>query len=117
MRLKLTALLYVLIYPPGMLLMLSLFAMLAQAAVVFTNPLAGANIHFSAPLAITWTENDVPPPMTQMNEYEIHLCAGGQDITTMQQLAVLQKKEKYGSVNTLSVTIDPSWGGSSLSHA
>jgi hypothetical protein len=118
MRPKLPPLLPFFIYTPGMLLFLSTYALLiVQATVLFTTPAPGAVIHFSMPLVITWAENGVPPLMAPMIEYELQLCAGGQDITTMQQLAVLQRNGKFESVNTLSATIDPTWGGSSLNNA
>jgi hypothetical protein len=123
MRPKLPNLLSFFIYTPEMKLLPLLLLLLAtipsfvRASVLFTNPAAGAVIHFSAPVLVTWTENGVPPLMVQMIEYELHLCAGGQDITTMQQLAVLKQNEKFDDTNALSIKIDPTWGGSSLNNA
>jgi len=107
------------IYSPGMCFTFFLicFPVLLHAAVLFTSPTPGATIHFSTPLVITWADNGVPPSLAKMIEYELHLCAGGQDVTTMQLMAVLQQKTKPNGPNEVTVTIDPSWGGSSLANA
>ena len=51
----------------------------AFADVEFTSPSAGASAVGGALLQIAWKESGTAPPITQLQSYQLFLCAGGND--------------------------------------
>jgi len=64
-----------LFYSPN--LAVALFPFLALADVQFQSPAPGSSYPAGAALPISWTESGQAPLLSQLTNYVINLCAGG----------------------------------------
>ena len=62
-----------------LLALLAAVAPYAFADVEFTSPSAGASAVGGELLQIAWKESGIAPPITQLQSYQLFLCAGGND--------------------------------------
>ena len=62
-----------------LLALIAAVAPYAFADVEFTSPSAGASAVGGQLLQIAWKESGTSPPITQLQSYQLFLCAGGND--------------------------------------
>ena len=62
-----------------LLALLAAVAPYAFADVEFTSPSAGASAVGGQLLQIAWKESGTAPPITDLQSYQLFLCAGGND--------------------------------------
>jgi len=88
------------------------FLVTTQADIQFTSPAAGAALPVGVPLTISWTDTGIAPLISQLSSYQLYLCAGGNDATTIIQLAQIPSSGQFSYGNQLVASIDPSLGAS-----
>ena len=93
------------------------FLSATNADVQFTSPAAGATYPAGLPLTVTWVESGTPPLISDLVSYQLFLCAGGDDLTTMLQLAQIPASGQFTDGYQVVASIDPSLGASSPANA
>jgi hypothetical protein len=93
------------------------FFVLVQADVLFTAPPLGLVHHVGTPLTMAWIESGAFPLITDLTSYELSLCAGGNDPTTILQLATIATAGQYAKGYQVTANIDPTIGGSAPGNA
>jgi hypothetical protein len=59
------------------------FATLAHAGITFTSPEAGDKLRAGSTIEVEWKEGGSGPKLSDLTTYELHLCAGGNDPSTI----------------------------------
>ena len=83
-----------------------------QADIQFTSPSAAVLLPVGVPFTISWIDTGISPLISQLSSYQLYLCAGGNDPTTMIQLAQIPSPGQFSYGNQLVISIDPSLGAS-----
>lgn len=60
-------------------LLLAAIAPYALADVEFTSPAAGATLQGGSTIKVAWKDSGSKPPITDLQGYQLFLCAGGND--------------------------------------
>jgi hypothetical protein len=100
-----------------LLSILAAFLTVARADVTFTAPAPGAVLPMQQPLRIVWTESGKSPPITELTSYLLFLCAGGNDLTTITQLAAIPASGQFTTGFEVTANIDPTIGSSAPGNA
>jgi len=89
-----------------------LFPLLAIADVRFQSPAPGSSYAAGAALPISWTESGQAPLLSQLTNYVINLCAGGNAAGSFQcSLGVLKAGGAFTAGNVVAgVIVQPGWG-------
>lgn len=64
-------------------MLVHLIANLVLADVQFTAPAAGATLYSSQNILVVWKESGGGPPLDSLKTYQLVLCAGGNDESTL----------------------------------
>ncbi|KAK4693390.1 hypothetical protein P7C71_g4002, partial [Lecanoromycetidae sp. Uapishka_2] len=98
-------------------MLIRLFVLLAAVApytfadVEFTSPSAGATEAGGQVLKVEWKESGTSPPISDLQTYQLFLCAGGNDATSFIQLAPIAANGQFSTGNAASGTVSVSIGG------
>ena len=84
-----------------LLALLAAVAPYAFADVEFTSPSAGASAVGGQLLQIAWKESGTSPPITDLQSYQLFLCAGGNDAGSFVRTGCSRTKISNFSVNSL----------------
>jgi Ser-Thr-rich glycosyl-phosphatidyl-inositol-anchored membrane family len=90
---------------------------IAHADVQFTSPAAGAVLPVGIPLTITWIESGITPLISELSSYQLYLCAGGNDPTTIMEMAEISTLGQFQSGSQVMASINPSIGASAPGNA
>ncbi|KAI9803295.1 MAG: hypothetical protein M1825_002086 [Sarcosagium campestre] len=89
---------------------------LCLADILFTRPQAGASLSARSPITLEWRDSGEAPSLSDLKYYTLAICAGTEEDPTI--LATLKNDAKFDSKsNSLSITIDPSFGASTHDNA
>ena len=81
-----------------LLVLLAAVAPHAFADVQFTSPSAGATSTGGQLLQIAWKDSGSSPPISQLQSYQLFLCAGGNDAGSFVSIGHSRKSiEDFGS--------------------
>lgn len=95
---------------------LSIFSLLYPlrvfADVQFPSPAAGSSFAAGAALPITWAESGQGTSLSQLTNYVINLCAGGNAAGSFQcSLGVVKAGGAFADGNVVNgVVVQPTWG-------
>ena len=88
-----------------------------SADVEFTSPAAGTTLTGGGAITITWRESGVAPPLSDLSTYSLYLCAGGNDESTIIQLAPVTTQGSFANGNTAEGSFAASLGASIPANA
>lgn len=97
-------------------LVLSLLSF-ASADVEFTSPAAGTTLTGGGAITITWQDSGVAPPLSDLSTFSLYLCAGGNDESTIIQLAPVTTQGSFANGNTAEGSFAASLGASTPANA
>ncbi|EER24023.1 hypothetical protein D8B26_002192 [Coccidioides posadasii str. Silveira] len=81
--------------------------------VQFARPTAGAVTYGGKPLHVEWKYSEGPETQLESKQYNLYLCAGGNDIDTYEPLMPLVEQGLLQEMNSFSAVVDPKLGGES----
>ena len=90
---------------------LTLVASYALADVEFTSPAAGATVAAGKTISVQWKESGTDPPLKSFTNYQLFLCAGGNDPDSFIQLTPIAQNALFSNGNAASGTVQASIGG------
>ncbi|CAF9934144.1 MAG: hypothetical protein ALECFALPRED_005863 [Alectoria fallacina] len=93
-----------------LLILLAAVAPHAFADVEFTSPSAGATAVGGQLLQIAWKDSGTSPPITELQSFQLFLCAGGNDAGSFIQLTSLVTNGVFSSGSSSSGTVPVSIG-------
>ncbi|KAI1921078.1 Cell wall synthesis protein kre9 precursor [Ophidiomyces ophidiicola] len=93
------------------LLLLTLPLPAVSSLVEFVEPAAGAVLEGGKPIRVQWKLLESAKTQLDSNEFNLDLCAGGNDADTYVTLASLVEKGVLGETDSVSTTVDPKLGG------
>ncbi|KIW05872.1 uncharacterized protein PV09_03072 [Verruconis gallopava] len=95
-----------------------LFAGFAIADVKFTSPAAGSSHAGGGSLQVTWEDSGTAPALSDLTTYQLFLCAGGNDASSIVQLASLVADGTFAVTgNSAEAFVDASIGASTPENA
>ncbi|CAF9917451.1 hypothetical protein IMSHALPRED_003584 [Imshaugia aleurites] len=95
-----------------LLVLLAAVAPYAFADVEFTSPAAGATAVGGQLLQISWKDSGTSPPISELQSFQLFLCAGGNDAGSFIQLTSLVTNGVFSSGSSSSGTAPVSIGAS-----
>ncbi|KAL1967777.1 hypothetical protein VTN77DRAFT_2466 [Rasamsonia byssochlamydoides] len=93
---------------------LSLVLSLSSAALAdiqFLTPAAGSTAKGGDTLTVHWKDSGNPPKLSEFTKYDLFLCAGGDSVDSIEELALLIKDGAFARGNSVSFRVDTSVGG------
>ncbi|RAL06234.1 putative beta-1,6-glucan biosynthesis protein (Knh1) [Aspergillus ibericus CBS 121593] len=87
------------------------FLSTAFADVEFINPTTGTVIRAGDVITVHWRDSGALPRMTELVQYDLYLCAGGDTPESYEDVALLAKNAAFSRGNSVSLRIDPDVGG------
>ncbi|EEP76056.1 predicted protein [Uncinocarpus reesii 1704] len=97
-------------FPRRYLLFLAVLPLGALASVQFVQPVAGAVLKGGETINLQWKYSKSPEQL-ESNQFNLHLCAGGNDADTFETLMSLVQQGAIEEITSLSTVIDPKLGG------
>jgi hypothetical protein len=78
---------------------LFLFSLLEPclADVLFTSPSAGSVVEADSAFSISWVESGFSPPIADLTSYQLFLCVGGNDASSIVQLLMVSSDGNFPS--------------------
>ncbi|KAL6717031.1 Cell wall synthesis protein kre9 precursor [Lecanora helva] len=92
-------------------LLLAGVAPYALADVEFTSPSAGQTLTGGSTIKVAWKDSGDKPAISDLQGYQLFLCAGGNDEKSFIQLAPIVQTGKFSTGNAASGTVSVSVGG------
>ncbi|KAB8232343.1 hypothetical protein ETB97_011083 [Aspergillus alliaceus] len=83
----------------------------ALADVEFTAPTRGTVIESGDVITAHWKDSGKSPRVSELVQYDLYLCAGGDTLGSHEDVAVLIKDGVFARGNSVSFKIDPEVGG------
>lgn len=89
----------------------------ASADVKFTSPAAGATLTGGGAITVTWQDSGVAPSISDFSTYSLFLCAGGNDASSIIQLAAVTTTGSFANGNTAEGSFSAGLGASTPENA
>lgn len=93
------------------LLLPTILASFACADIQFTSPAAGGTLPAGKPITAKWKDSGSGTPLTDLKTYTLFLCAGGNDVDSIIQLAPINANGQFSTGNEASATVAATLGG------
>ncbi|KAL8682305.1 MAG: hypothetical protein Q9224_005670 [Gallowayella concinna] len=82
------------------------------ADIQFTSPAAGTTLTAGKPITAKWKDSGDGTALTDLTTYTLFLCAGGNDVASIIQLAPINANGQFSAGNEASATVAATLGGS-----
>ena len=103
---------------PSYFAVLAWTASTAFADIRFLTPAAGATVQGAGALQVSWEDSGNEPALEDLTTYQLFLCAGGDDDSSIVQLAGIVLDGKFSlSGNTAEAVVPGAIGASSPDNA
>lgn len=89
----------------------------ASADIEFTSPAAGMTLTGGGAITITWQDSGIAPSLSDLSTYSLYLCAGGNDPSTIVQLATVTTQGSFANGNTAEGSFSATLGASTPANA
>jgi hypothetical protein len=85
--------------------------------VSFTSPTAGSSFVGGGSIRVQWEDSDTAPALSDLTSYQLFLCAGGNDPSSIVQLTTITTNGDFALGNLAEGTIPSTVGASTPKNA
>jgi hypothetical protein len=89
---------------------------LCLADVFFTSPSPGEVFNADTAFSVSWVESGFSPPIADLTSYQLFLCAGGNDVASIIQLATITSDGSFPG-SQITIEVSPEAGASEPQNA
>ena len=86
------------------------------ADVLFTSPSPGSVLDANRAISISWVESGFSPPISDLTSFQLFLCAGGNDASSIVQLVTVSTAGSFHS-SQMTTQVNPAIGASEPQNA